>query len=161
MTAPTILSPAALAGVRVLAAGADTAARQAVADAVVAHGGVLAPGAPEAADQVVVGVRRNGELASGAAAAELTDAFVAARDVLDALPAGGGVLFVVDAGSEPQAGAVRGLCRSLAREAATRGVRVNAVLRVPGANLTDLTDLVVLLLSPAALMCTGAVLEAA
>jgi len=98
------------------------------------------------------------EIASGAVAACLGDAFVAARDAVAASAPGDGILFrctIVD--SPALTGALTSLCRSLAREAAPRGVRVNAILATPEA---EIDDLVAFLGSPASRMCTGAVLEA-
>lgn len=111
--------------------------------------------------QVVVAVTGEGGLAataSGAVAAELGDAFVAARDALLASEPGDGVLLRCTTVDSPAlAGALTSLCRSLAREAAPRGVRVNAILATPDA---DVDDLVAFLGGPAGTMCTGAVLEA-
>jgi hypothetical protein len=112
--------------------------------------------------QVVIEVEGAGglaETASGAVGERLGEAFVAARDAVEGLTAGGGVLLKCTAGPDAAAltGALTSLCRSLAREAAPRGVRVNAILAAPDA---DIGDLVAFLAGPASLMCTGAVLEA-
>lgn len=111
--------------------------------------------------QVVVDVAGEGDLAataSGAVAADLGDAFVAARDAVLAAAPGDGVLIRCTTVDSPAlTGAVTSLCRSLAREAAPRGVRVNAILATPDA---EIDELVAFLGSPASTMCTGAVLEA-
>lgn len=99
------------------------------------------------------------ETASGAVAAVLSDAFVAARDAVVAAAPGDGVLLRCATVDSPVlTGAVTSLCRSLAREAAPRGVRVNAMIATPSA---EIDDLIAFLGSPASTMCTGAVLEAA
>lgn len=113
-------------------------------------------------DQVVIEVAGAGglsETASGEVGRRLGDAFVAARDAMARLTSGGGVLLKCTTGPDGAAltGALTSLCRSLAREAAPRGVRVNAILAAPEA---DIADLVAFLGSPASLMCTGTVLEA-
>ncbi|MFL6125948.1 Rossmann fold domain-containing protein [Actinophytocola sp.] len=96
--------------------------------------------------------------ASGAVAATLGQAFVAARDAVQRLEPGGGVLLRCATVDTPAlTGALTSLCRSLAREAAPRGVRVNAILAGQDA---DVAALVEFLGGPASLMCTGAVLEA-
>jgi hypothetical protein len=115
-----------------------------------------------AGDHVVIEVGGAGglsETASGEVARCLGDAFVAARDAMAGLTAGGGVLVTCTAGPDAAAltGALGSLCRSLAREAAPRGVRVNAILATQEA---EIADLVAFLGSPASMMCTGAVLEA-
>ena len=111
--------------------------------------------------QVVVDVSGEGglaETASGAVAATLADAFVSARDAVVASKPGDGVLIRCTTVDSPAlTGAVTSLCRSLAREAAARGVRVNAIIATPAA---DIDDLVAFLGGPASTMCTGAVLEA-
>jgi hypothetical protein len=97
-------------------------------------------------------------VASGAVAVSLGDAFVAARDALAALEPGDGLLLRCATVDDPALeGALTSLCRSLAREAAKRGVRVNAILASPDADITALVDF---LGSPAGLMCTGSVLTA-
>jgi NAD(P)-dependent dehydrogenase (short-subunit alcohol dehydrogenase family) len=99
------------------------------------------------------------ETASGAVATALTDVFVAARDaVVGAGPGDGVLLRCTTVDSPALTGAVTSLCRSLAREAAPRGVRVNAIIATPDA---DVDALVAFLGGPASIMCTGAVLEAA
>jgi len=99
------------------------------------------------------------EAASGAVATALTDVFVAARDAMVAASPGDGVLLRCTTVDSPAlTGAVTSLCRSLAREAAPRGVRVNAIIATPDA---DVDALVAFLGGPASIMCTGAVLEAA
>jgi NAD(P)-dependent dehydrogenase (short-subunit alcohol dehydrogenase family) len=112
--------------------------------------------------QVVIDVVGEGDLAataSGAVADTLATAFVAARDAVVAAAPGHGVLIRCTTVDSPAlTGAVTSLCRSLAREAAPRGVRVNAILAVPGAGIDAL---VAFLGGPASAMCTGAVLEAA
>lgn len=111
--------------------------------------------------QVVIDVEGDGGLsaaASGEVADTLGEVFVAARDAVSGLPPGGGVLLRCTATDAPAlTGALTSLCRSLAREAASRGVRVNAVIAGPE---SDVDELVTFLGSPAAAMCTGAVLEA-
>jgi hypothetical protein len=98
------------------------------------------------------------ETASGAVAAAIGDAFVAARDAVLASAPGDGVLLRCTTVDSPAlTGALTSLCRSLAREAAPRGVRVNAILATPAA---DVGELVAFLGGPASTMCTGAVLEA-
>ena len=97
-------------------------------------------------------------VADGRLAAALTELFVELRDRSAALPDGGGVLVVVSAADLPVLdGAVRGLVRSLAREVAARGCRINAILAAPG---TDTASAQAFLSSPAAIMLTGAVLRA-
>jgi short chain dehydrogenase-like protein len=97
-------------------------------------------------------------VADGRLAAALTELFVQLRDRTTALPDGGGVLAVVSAADVPVLdGAVRALVRSLAREVATRGCRINAILATPGA---DTARAQLFLSSPAAIMLTGAVLRA-
>jgi hypothetical protein len=112
-------------------------------------------------EQVVVDVAGGGgldEAASGAVAASLGDAFVAARDAVLGLGPGGSVLLRCTTVDGPAlTGALTSLCRSLAREAAPRGVRVNAVLATPAA---DIAELVEFLGSAASTMCTGSVLVA-
>lgn len=94
----------------------------------------------------------------GRLAAALTELFVEVRDRAAALPDGGGVLVVVSAADVPVLdGGLRALVRSLAREAATRGCRINAILAAPG---TDTASAQVFLSSPTAIMLTGAVLRA-
>jgi hypothetical protein len=94
----------------------------------------------------------------GRLAAALTELFVELRDRAAALPAGGGLLVVVSAADAPVVdSAVRALVRSLAREIATRGCRVNAILATPG---TDTAGAQAFLRSPAAIMLTGAALRA-
>ena len=94
----------------------------------------------------------------GRLAAALTGLFVELRDCAAALPDGGGALVVVSAADVPVLdGAVRALVRSLAREVATRGCRINAILAAPG---TDTSAAQAFLRSPAAIMLTGAVLRA-
>jgi NAD(P)-dependent dehydrogenase (short-subunit alcohol dehydrogenase family) len=94
----------------------------------------------------------------GRLAAALTGLFVDLRDCAAALPDGGGALVVVSAADVPVLdGAVRALVRSLAREVATRGCRINAILAAPG---TDTSAAQAFLRSPAAIMLTGAVLRA-
>ncbi|GAB3434802.1 hypothetical protein [Actinophytocola sediminis] len=111
--------------------------------------------------QVVVEVGGDGWLtatATGGVARGLGDAFVAARDAVLRLAPGDGVLLRCTTVDAPAlTGAVTSLCRSLAREAAARGVRVNAVLAGPE---SDVDSLVAFLGGPAGTMCTGAVLEA-
>jgi hypothetical protein len=99
------------------------------------------------------------ETASGAVAERLGDAFRQARDAVRELPAGGAVLLKYTTGQDGTAltGALSSLCRTLAREAAPNGVRVNAVVTPPDAEVTTLVDF---LGSDASVMCTGAVLEA-
>lgn len=112
--------------------------------------------------QVVIDVAGEGGLAataSGAVADTLATAFVAVRDAVLAAAPGDGVLIRCTTVDGPAlTGAVTSLCRSLAREAAPRGVRVNAILATPGA---EIDELVAFLGGPAGTMCTGAVLEAA
>jgi len=97
-------------------------------------------------------------VADGRLAAALTELFVELRDCAAALPDGGGALVVLSAADVPVLdGAVRALVRSLAREVATRGCRLNAILAAPG---TDTADAEAFLRSPAAVMLTGAVLRA-
>jgi NAD(P)-dependent dehydrogenase (short-subunit alcohol dehydrogenase family) len=111
--------------------------------------------------QVVVEVTGAGGLAAAAdgdVARQLGDAFDAVRDALPRLESGDGVLIRCTSQDGVLTGAVRSLCRSLAREAAPRGVRVNAILATPDA---DIDALIAFLGSPASVMCTGAVLEAA
>ncbi|MFJ7217848.1 Rossmann fold domain-containing protein [Amycolatopsis sp. NPDC098790] len=100
------------------------------------------------------------ETASGAVAERLGDAFVRARDAVQALPAGGAVLLKYTTGADSTAltGALTSLCRTLAREAAPRGVRVNAIVAPPDAEIAALVDF---LGADASIMCTGAVLKAA
>ena len=94
----------------------------------------------------------------GRLAAALTGLFVELRDCAAALPDGGGALVVVSAADVPVLdGAVRALVRSLAREVAARGCRINAILAAPG---IDTADAQAFLRSPAAIMLTGAVLRA-
>lgn len=111
--------------------------------------------------QVVVDVAGDGGLAataSGAVADTLADAFVAARDAVVAAGPGDGVLIRCATVDGPAlSGAVTSLCRGLAREAAPRGVRVNAIIAAPDA---DVDALVAFLGGPASTMCTGNVLEA-
>ena len=97
-------------------------------------------------------------VASGDVAVRIGDAFVAARDAVARSAAGGGVLLRCPADSPALVGAITSLCRSLAREAAPRGIRVNAIVGPPTA---DVADLVAFLGSPAGVMCTGGVFEAA
>jgi hypothetical protein len=112
-------------------------------------------------EQVVVEVDGAGGLddaASGEVARRLGDAFVAARDAVARLGPGDAVLLRCTTVDGPAlAGALTSLCRSLAREAAPRGIRVNAVLAAPGA---DVEELIGFLGGPASAMCTGNVLEA-
>ncbi|WP_370876698.1 Rossmann fold domain-containing protein [Amycolatopsis thermophila] len=107
--------------------------------------------------QVLVPVGGPADVASGAAAGLLGDAFVTARDAVLRLEPGGAVLFRCEPGEDALVGAITSLCRTLAREAAPRGVRVNAIVAGPEA---DVDGLIAFLGSPAAAMCTGAVLEA-
>jgi len=94
----------------------------------------------------------------GRLAAALTELFVELRDRAAALPDGGGLLAVVSAADAPVAdSAVRALVRSLAREIAARGCRVNAILAAPDA---DTASAQAFLSSPAAMMLTGAALRA-
>ena len=156
----TVLSTGALAGVRLRITGADTAHVRRAAEVTEGHGALRVD---DGADQVLVGIDLEvgaAGLATGAVAGVLAEAFVAARDALADLPAGGGLLLVVGTAgpADPCAGAVRALSRSLALESAARGVRVNALLVPVG---TDAGEIVPLLLSPAALMVTGAVLDVA
>ena len=114
-------------------------------------------------EQVVVPVDGAAGLdrtASGEVADRLTEAFAAARAALLDLAPGGAVLLTCTADEDGAvlAEAVASLCRTLAREAAPRGVRVNALIAEPGAR-TD--ELVAFLGSAAGVMCTGTVLEAA
>lgn|GEM_PF-4208429 len=96
--------------------------------------------------------------ADGGLAGALTELFVQLRDRAVALPDGGGLLVVVSAADVPVLdGAVRALVRSLAREVAARGCRINAILAAPG---TDTDSARAFLSSPAAIMLTGAVLRA-
>ena len=108
--------------------------------------------------QVVIDVAGDGGLssaASGDVATVLADAFDTAREALSTLPPGGGILFRCQVTDAPAlTGALTSLCRGLAREAAPLGVRVNAVI-----GESDVDELVAFLGSPAATMCTGAVLE--
>lgn len=97
------------------------------------------------------------ETASGDIALRIGDAFVAAQEVLRDAAAGDGVLLRCTGDSPALIGATTSLCRSLAREVAPRGVRVNAIIGPPAA---DVTDLMAFLGSPAGVMCTGAVLRA-
>ncbi|MQA03277.1 MAG: SDR family oxidoreductase [Streptosporangiales bacterium] len=97
---------------------------------------------------------------SAATAEALTELFVRVRDELVATADGGGVLVVVQT-EEPCAdgtvrAAVGALVRSLAREYADRRCRVNVVL-VGAADVSAMEDF---LTSPAAVMLTGAVLDA-
>lgn len=95
----------------------------------------------------------------GRLAAALTELFVELRDRAAALPEGGGLLAVVSvADASVTDTAVRALIRSLAREIATRGCRVNAILAAPD---VDTASAQAFLSSPAAIMLTGAVLRAA
>jgi hypothetical protein len=97
-------------------------------------------------------------VADGRLAAALTELFVELRDCAAGLPDGGGALVVVSAADVPVLDdAVRALVRSLAREVATRGSRINAILAAPG---TDTAAAQAFLRSPAAIMLTGAVLRA-
>jgi NAD(P)-dependent dehydrogenase (short-subunit alcohol dehydrogenase family) len=98
------------------------------------------------------------ETASGAVAERLGEAFRQAVDALKALPAGGAVLLKYTTGADDTAltGALTSLCRTLAREAAPRGVRVNAIVAPPEAEIAALVDF---LGTDASIMCTGAVLE--
>jgi hypothetical protein len=97
-------------------------------------------------------------VADGRLAAALTELFVELRDRAAALPDGGGVLVVVSAADAPVVdSAVRALVRSLAREMAARGCRINAILVPPD---TDTASAQAFLSSPAAIMLTGAVLRA-
>jgi hypothetical protein len=99
-------------------------------------------------------------VADGRLAAALTELFVELRDRAAALPDGGGVLVVVSAADAPVVdSAVRALVRSLAREMAARGCRINAIL-VPPDTDTDTASAQAFLSSPAAIMLTGAVLRA-
>lgn len=114
------------------------------------------------AEQVVVPVSGKAGLAqaaSGEVSALLGDAFAEARDAVLRLDPGGAVLLRCEPGQDGAVlvGAVTSLCRTLAREAAPRGVRVNAVVARPGA---DVAALIEFLGSAASVMCTGAVLEA-
>jgi hypothetical protein len=98
------------------------------------------------------------DTASGAVAQRLGDAFEAARDAVGRLEPGGGVLLRYTGQDSPAlVGALTSLCRGLAREAAPAGVRVNAIVATPDA---DVAGLVAFLGGPAGIMCTGAVLEA-
>jgi hypothetical protein len=109
--------------------------------------------------QVVVEVDGAGGLdaaADGDVARRLGDAFEAVRDALSRLGSGDGVLIHCTT-TGALTGAVGSLCRSLAREAAPRGIRVNTILATPEA---DVDALIAFLGSPASMMCTGAVLEA-
>jgi hypothetical protein len=110
-------------------------------------------------EQVVVEVDGGGgldEAATGEVAQRLGDAFVAARFAMLRLGPGGAVLLRCTTVDGPAlTGALTSLCRGLAREAAPRGVRVNAILAAPG---TDVAELVAFLGSPASTMCTGNVL---
>jgi hypothetical protein len=112
--------------------------------------------------QVVVEVEGRGglpETASGEVAGRLGDAFVMARDALLDLAPGDAVLFRCRTGDESPAlvGALTSLCRSLAREAAPRGIRVNAIVATPKADIAELESF---LGSPASMMCTGSVFAA-
>jgi hypothetical protein len=117
------------------------------------------PGGAVGAEIVEVALPAEPEaVADGRLAAALTGLFVELRDRAAALPDGGGVLAVVSAADAPAVdGSVRALVRSLAREAAARGCRINAVLAAPG---TDTASAQAFLSSPAAIMLTGAVLRA-
>ena len=113
-------------------------------------------------DQVIVHVRGGGGLdaaASGEVATRLGEAFAEARDAVGRLASGDAVLLrcTADEDSAALTGALTSLCRTLAREAAERGIRVNAIVAKPGA---DVEELVAFLGSDASVMCTGAVLEA-
>jgi hypothetical protein len=112
--------------------------------------------------QVVVEVDGAGGLAAtadGSVAHRLGDAFEAVRDALPRLTSGDGVLIRCTTVDAPAlTGAVGSLCRSLAREAAPRGIRVNTILATPEA---DVDALIAFIGSSAGVMCTGAVLEAA
>jgi NAD(P)-dependent dehydrogenase (short-subunit alcohol dehydrogenase family) len=131
------------------AAAGDGLAAAALADDALAGGGLAGAGVADGGLAAA---------ASGAVAVVLGAAFVAARDAVFRLGPGGGVLLRCTTVDSPAlAGALTSLCRSLAREAAPRGVRVNAILAAPGA---DIAELVGFLGSAASLMCTGAVLEA-
>jgi hypothetical protein len=110
--------------------------------------------------QVVIDVSGGGGLADAAAgdvAVSVGDAFVAATDAVRRSSAGDGVLVRCTADGPALVGALTSLCRSLAREAAPRGIRVNAILGPPAA---DVAGLIAFLGSPAGVMCTGAVLRA-
>lgn len=111
--------------------------------------------------QVIVHVSGDGGLAaaaSGAVATRLGEAFGQARDAVGRLTSGDAVLLRCTAdGDSVLTGALRSLCRTLAREAAARGVRVNAIVGKPEA---DVAGLVAFLGSDASVMCTGAVLAA-
>lgn len=112
--------------------------------------------------QVVVeigGASGLAEAADGAVADRLGDAFAEARDAMLALEPGGAVLLKYTTGWDGTvlSGAIASLCRTLAREGAPSGVRVNAILADPDA---DIERLVAFLGSEASTMCTGAVLEA-
>lgn len=98
------------------------------------------------------------EAAAGDVAVRVADAFVAAQEALRHAAAGDGVLFRCTGSSPALVGALTSLCRSLAREAAPDGVRVNAIMGPPAA---DVADLVAFLGSPVGVMCTGAVFRAA
>ncbi|TDV57539.1 Rossmann fold domain-containing protein [Actinophytocola oryzae] len=110
--------------------------------------------------QVVIEVDGAGDLdaaADGGVARRLGDAFAAVREALPRLESGDGVVIRCTSPDGALTGAVGSLCRSLAREAAPRGVRVNAVLATAEA---DVDALIAFLGSPVGVMCTGAVLEA-
>jgi len=94
----------------------------------------------------------------GRLAAALTELFTVLRDRAAALPDGGGLLAMVSVPEAPVADvAVRALIRSLAREIAARGCRVNAILAAPD---VDTSSAQAFLSSPAAIMLTGAALRA-
>lgn len=116
----------------------------------------------EVGTQVVVEISGEAglaETASGAVAERLGGAFTSARDAMAELPPGGAVLLKYTTGQDATAlaGALSSLCRTLAREAAPRGVRVNAIVAPPDAETAALVEF---LGSDASAMCTGAVLEA-
>jgi hypothetical protein len=93
---------------------------------------------------------------AGAVADALAAAFATARDAHDRLVPGDCVVFLAD--RTPVVGAaVASLTRSLALEWAPDGLRVNAIRAAAPA---DADDLIAWLRAPAALMLTGAVLEA-
>ncbi|WP_208025985.1 Rossmann fold domain-containing protein [Amycolatopsis acidicola] len=99
------------------------------------------------------------ETASGAVAERLGETFGQVREALQHLESGDAVLLKYTVGEDGTAlaAALASLCRTLAREAAPRGVRVNAILATPDARIDQLADF---LGSDASVMCTGAVLEA-
>src|SRR4051794_14577844 len=93
--------------------------------------------------QVIVAVSAEagpGPAAWGGVADRLTEAFVEAGEAMLRVEPGGAVLLRCTTGEDSAtlAGAVASLCRTMAREAAPRGVRVNAILADPQAEIDEL-----------------------